>query len=516
MRAACLILTSVVVGSPLTLAPAAVAVPIPHVTCVTADPAGGFVGYWGYSLPAPATALTLPVGTTNAFQVGAAYKPTEANQGQPTQFVPDAAPVAGFADTRTEIAVRVPFTSGMRWKLDAEPAAIVSTTSPRCDFNLATTLVPDRSVARPGETITWTLTVTNRGGTPFPWREAPPTSTTLAFRGPLDTLPDELFTGESARYTATSRVPAESCFADHSAEATATFGAGLVRTADSAPADNTARGAVSVACSVDLQVTSRFDAASYVPGQGFTRTVTVTNTGEAPIPTAVLQLTDTHAATLAPTTPATSIPPGGSLTYTGSGAVAAGRGACGTLAGTTVATLVDPSGRYADRQPTDNTWTTIATVAGGACATPATVTPPPPTGTTAGSTTAPPPGSTSSAPPARAAVALRATAPPRSRPGRQGVITARIANTGTTPMRNVAIAISIPRRMIIAQRLGRSTVRTGNTVWLRQPLLAPGATFAVSLRVRFPVGYSGTRRTLVRGFADGLMSARTVAITRLS
>lgn len=472
-------------------APASAADPVEVVTCVTRVDDATLASYWGYTL-AGTEPVIIPVGNGGTTATNNFFQTAPPDRGQPTTFTPGS----------TAIAVRALFPAGgsLRWALSGG-AAVTATaamlTSRPCDFDVSATITPDRAVAAPGDTVQWFLTLRNGGTTPFPW-----TDVTLAPTGDLTVGPPVAATSAelSADQTVVldggrSVVTPEACFGVVSAGVTAGFG-GRVSAVDSRSGDNTALASVAVSCSIDAQITAPFERTSYAAGETAARTATVVNTGQAPLPLSALTLTDSTLGSFAPQ-PGTPdvIAPGARATFRAARVL--NTGDCGTLASTATLAVGDATGRYVDGDPSSNTWTSSTQVT---CATAIA------TGATSSTTT-----KTTTA----SRIAWSAAAPARAQRGKHGVLRITIRNTGKTPLRDVAAAISVPRRVIIAQALGRRDVRTANTVWRRVPTIAPGKTWTFTLRVRFPSRYTGVRRTLMRVYAAGKTPARSVVVTRL-
>lgn len=489
--------TSVLV--PALLAPAAVAAPTPAVRCVAPDADGtGLVGYWGYTNTGPDATMPVPGAgaLANRFTTG------DADRGQPTVFPTNAPAIDGYGDDQTQLAVSVPFTGTLTWRLDGV-AATASATSAKCGFDAGLTLTADRAGARPGDTISWTLTLRNNGSTPFPWRNVALTPTGgLRIGDPATPVPDELLANEAIDLPAgRTVVPPSACFDAVAPSVTGAFQAPLIRTPDANPADNTARRSVPVNCTVDLQVVAPFDRSSYAPGDTATRTATVSNVGQAPVPLTAIAVRDSA---MGPYTGDAANPailnPGATAVFRVARALPSTGDACAPLSGSTSLTVGDASGRYVDADTSSNTWTSSSAVAGGACV----VTPQPA-----------PSGGTQNTPTAKPRVNATVSAPTRVRQGGLGVYRVTVTNPGPAPMAAVAVALSVPKRVIINQRLARRDVRTGNTVWRRVPSLAAGKKLVFTLKVRYPRGYLGKRRTLVRVYARDYAMLRTVPVTQV-
>lgn len=464
-------------------ATAAQAAVVPSVTCVAPQADGsGLTGYFGYSNTGEARTIPIGPGTpANRFS-------GTADQGQPTVFPTNAAPVPGFGDDRTHFAAASDFTGTRTWTLDGGTAT-ASAASPACEFELGGTIVPDRSAARPGQEVSWDVTVQNQGASPLPRAQiqlGPSAGTTLD----LPVLPDEILGGEQFLVRARTTVTPEMCFGTVSATVRLGIGPGVVRTSEVDPGDDTLRGDVPVQCSVDLQVTADTNGLSYRPGQTVTHTVTVLNAGEATVPVSAIRVANSRAATL---TPVGDVPgdlaPGGRIVYRGTHTVTAQQ--CGLLPSVSSVAIADPSGRLTDTTPGDDTWTSTVNVD---CSPVATI------GTTADG---------------RPRLLLRVAGPARIAGGRRAVYTVRLRNTGRTTARGVALAFALPRGMILAQRLARGEVRTGNILWRRRAAIAAGRTWTSTVRVRFPAGSAGLRRVLVRADGSNTAAVRLVKATRV-
>ena len=494
-----LVASAAVLGPAAIASPAVAAPPAPFVTCVAPDPAvaNGLVAYWGYSNTDPEVTWTVPGAGAQRNR----FTTAPADRGQPTTFPTNAPGVPGYGDTATQIAVSTAFTGNLTWQLDGKTAQ-ASSSSPACGFDAAVDLVPDRAAARPGDAITWTAVVRNAGATPFPWNERGLVLSAtggLALEGPASPAPDELMSGEAVTVPAgrTTVTPGQ-CFGSATASVSAAFVTSLIPTADANPANNTATAGVPVNCTVDVQVVAPFDKASFAPGTDATRTATVSNVGQAPLPLGALSVRDSALGAYAPVpgTPAV-IPPGGAATFTVSAPVPGGAAACGTMWGTTTVAVGDASGRYVDQDTSSNTWTSSTSIAGGACGTAQTTNTP------------------TNTPTAARLISASISAPTKVRRGGRGTYRVTVLNPGKTRMTALAVALSVPKRVIISQRLPGRVVRTGNTVWWRTGALAPGKRWTVSLKVRYPRQYVGKRSTLVRVFARGARAVRTVPVTRV-
>lgn len=480
-------LTVVLAAAAAALVPAASALAVtPQVTCV-APRDGGWTGYWGFRA-ADARGETIAVGTRNRFAPGAA------NRGQPTAFAPDAAPLAGYADDRTHMAVAVDFASfPLEWRLDGRTARATAT-SPRCRFDLAAEVVADRPAVRPGQSVQWRVAVRNDGTSPIPRGQIAVTTAGMDATPVAAPAPDELLAGETLNLLGSTRVTADQCFGSVGASAEIALGPGVVRTPEADLDDNLGRAVVPVTCTVDLQVVAATEALAYAPGQTAVHTLTVVNAGDVPVPVAAIRVAHTRATGLAPAgTPPARLEPGQSLVYRGTSAVTEAQ--CGVLTSTASVAIADPTGRLVEGVPGNDSWVSTFVVAGGAC------------GPTQGTAT----GTTSPAPRLRATVA----GPVRVRPGRAGVYVVRVRNTGQRPARNIVVRTTLPSGAVLAQRLGRGDVVTGNVLWKRVANLRPGATYTTRVRMRFSPRTRGGKRVIVRAEAANAAPVRVLRLTRV-
>gem|GEM_PF-3169914 len=467
------------------LLPAGVALPVtPQITCVAERPAGGFTGYWGYA-DASGRGETITAGS-----IRNRFTPGPADRGQPGTFAPDAPPSPGFADDRTFMAAAADFTAfGIEWRLDGRRAAATATT-PRCAFDLAGQITPDRATVRPGQSVQWRVSVRNEGTGPVP--RAQIALTPAGLDGPLISAPapDEILPGETLTLLGSTRVGTDACFGTVAASANLAIGPGVVRTPEADLTDNAPRATVGVACTVDLQVVGATESLSYAPGQTAVHTVTVINGGDAPVPVALIRVAHSRATGLAPPGIAPlRLEPGQSLVYRGTSPVTAAQ--CGLATSTASVTVADPSGRLTEGVPANDSWVSTFAVAGGACG---------------GGTVTGTPGPR-----------LRATAagPAQARRGRTAVYLVRVRNVGNRPARSLVVRTTLPPGGVLAQRLGRGDVVTGNVLWKRAATLRAGATFTARVRVRFRPRVRGERRILVRAEAANAAPVRALRLTRV-
>lgn len=483
------------VGAASVLAGSALGAVTASVTCVAPQADGtGFRAYWGFGNDGAADEV-IPIGTRNRFSSGAT------DRGQGTLFARNA-DVPGFGDDRTHLRVAVnagggtafPSFPGWRLGLTGTPAPVTPTAdSPRCDFDLqGAALTADRAEARPGQDIAWGVAVKNDGGTPLPVTQVSMATTGITEILPPAVAPDELMPGETLVYPARSRVTPEDCFGTAVATVNLSFGTGIVQTPETDLSNNGLRAEVPVVCLVDLQVTSEADAPSYAPGQTASFTVTVVNAGEAAIPSSALRVAHSRAADLTPVEPLPDvIAPGARVRFRGTAGTTGA--ACGGLPSTATVALEDGTGRLVDGVLNNNRWESSVLISCG--------------GSTA------PPVTTTAAP--RLAVTI--LGPRRARIGTRATLTVRVRNRGNRVARGLVASLALPKGSVLAQRLGRLDVRTGNLLHRRIPTLRPGATWTTRVRVRFSRARGTTRVFSVR--ADATNSAarsarRVVVITR--
>ena len=266
---------------------------------------------------------------------------------------------------------------------------------------------------------------------------------------------------------------------------------------------------VGTACTTDVAIAKAADRTTYTAGDTITYTITVTNTGEAPVARERIVVTDPHLADLAPTAPLTGwLPRGGSVVFTGTRTLTAAD--CGTVSNTATVALAPKPGR-ADVNPTNDTATVDVTVGGDACAL-AVVPPPAAVAQLSPAVVTPPPAAAKAAPPVCPRPLLRASlhGAKTAVAGQIVVFRVRVHASGSTA-RKVRVRVVLPSGFSLAGSGNARRLRGGELV-LGVGTLARGATRTIPVALRLDSGVAG-RRTLKAAVTATCAAAATATTT---
>ena len=250
---------------------------------------------------------------------------------------------------------------------------------------------------------------------------------------------------------------------------------------------------VGTACTTDVAIAKTADRATYAPGDTITYTLTVTNTGEAPVARERIVVTDPSLSDLAPTAPLTgSLPHGGTVVFTGTRTLTAAD--CGAVSNTATVALTPKSGR-ADVDAGNNTATVAVTVAGEACAVPPLVVPPPAAVAQVSPAVVAPPPAAKAGPPVCPRPLLRASlhGAKSALAGQIVVFRVRVHVTRSAA-RGVRVRVVLPSGFSLAGSGNARLLRGGDLV-LGVGTLARGATRTLPVALRLDSDIRG-RRTL--------------------
>ena len=344
------------------------------------------------------------------------------------------------------------------------------TTNVICTLNLTIAKTSDKATYAAGESITYTVTVTNTGQSALPFAAIQVSDPTLPGLALVGEPPVELASGQSATYTGTRQTTPADC---GSVPNTATVVLN-VDAQETTLQDNSATHTVTVTCTTDIAIVKRADKATYAPGETITYSVTVTNIGQLAIAFSAIQVSDPTLPnlTLVGTAPQ-ALAPGEILTYTGSRQVTAAN--CGQVPNTATVALVGDV--PTETTTANNTSSLSVAVAGPACS---------PTVVVAGDQ----------------ATGLSITkVGPKSSQVRKAVrYTLRITNTGPVAARNVIVRDPVPSGMTVAKLPVNATFSKGQVRWSIGDL-QPGQSVRVEVLLR--AERNVTRRICNVGFASG-------------
>jgi uncharacterized repeat protein (TIGR01451 family) len=268
-------------------------------------------------------------------------------------------------------------------------------------------------------------------------------------------------------------------------------------------------------CSVDVAIAKYADAETYAPGDVVGYTITVTNTGQAPVWRGRIVVSDPSLPDLAPNGPATGwLLPGDSTTWQGTRAVTAAD--CGPLINTATVSLAPWKGGGSDVNAGNDTASRTVTVGGAACM-PA---PPPPVVT-------PPASVAPVTPPAAPAVAPAVTTTgavcvrPRltariagtSRPRAGRVVTYRVRVRATrAAATRLTLRVTLPTGFSLPRAVAGGRLHRGTLV-VRSRTLRAGHTRVLTLRLRpdrTAVGRRAIAVSVTAGCGATVRSARVV------
>ena len=341
-------------------------------------------------------------------------------------------------------------------------------TSVLCTLNLSIAKTSDKTTYAAGQTITYTVTVTNTGQAAVLFSAIQVSDPSLPSLALVGQAPAELAPGASLTYTGTRTTSIADC---GTVPNTVTVALGL-DAQETTVADNTATHNVTVTCTLNLAIAKSADKASYAPGEVISYTVTVHNTGQLPVPFGQIAVSDPTLPnlTLVGTAPAT-LAVGASVSYTGTRQASAAD--CGNVVNTATVGLV--GGAQAESTTVDNTASVTVGVAGGAC-NPVVI---------AGEQAT--------------TLSITKLGPKSSQVRRAVRYTLRITNTGASVARNVIVRDPVPSGMTVAKLPANATLSNRQVRWSIGDL-QPGqsVTFSVLLRAERNV----TRRICNVGFSS--------------
>jgi uncharacterized repeat protein (TIGR01451 family) len=368
---------------------------------------------------------------------------------------------------------------------DTDPANNTDsvTTPVICTLDVGIAKSAANASSTPGETIVYTITVTNNGQAAIPFGQIEVTDAMLADLAPVNP-PAVLESGQSVDFTGTRAVTIADC-----GQIVNTASVRLVvdgrQVAEVDATNNQASATVPVACTMDVAIAKQADKAAYAPGETITYQVTVTNAGQLPIPFGAIQVSDPTLPGLALVGPAPeTLAPRASLVYAGTRAVTVAD--CGQVPNTATVALVGDL--QAEVTTANNSAAVTVTVAGQACE-PVVVGDPDTT--------------------------LRIVkSGPRSSQVRRGVpYVIRVTNSGTVTAKNVVLVDPIPAGMRLVRLPVGATVVKGKVRWAIGDL-AVGQTKRFTVMMRTDVNATRTRCNVATASAANAPSVRGRACTR--
>ncbi len=215
------------------------------------------------------------------------------------------------------------------------------------------TKAADKSEYHPGETIRYTLTVTNTGAVGIPLASVQVTDATVSDLAPTQPTPAELAPGTSHTWTASRLLAASDCGTVTNTASVQVISNPMTGSYGGSPAEAT--HAAIVTCATSLGITKVADKATYAPGETIRYTVTVKNTGQTALPAANISVSDPSLPTLALSSPPVNhLAPGAELVFTGSRAVSATD--CGPIRNTATVRFA-PSKPAREKHPKSDTGT---------------------------------------------------------------------------------------------------------------------------------------------------------------
>ncbi len=193
------------------------------------------------------------------------------------------------------------------------------------------TKASDKAEYRPGETIRYTLAVTNTGAVAIPLASVRVADATVSDLTPTQPAPVDLAPGASHTWTASRPVTASDCGKVTNTASVQVISHSMAGSYGSSTAEAT--HTATVTCATSLGITKVADKATYAPGETIRYTVTVKNTGHIALPVANIAVSDPSLPTLALSSPLVAVlAPGAELVYTGSRVVSATE--CGPITNT--------------------------------------------------------------------------------------------------------------------------------------------------------------------------------------
>lgn len=328
-----------------------------------------------------------------------------------------------------------------------------ATTKVICVPDLGISKTSDKGSYAPGESITYTVTVTNVGPIAVPFSSIAVSDVTLPGLTLVGAPPTTLEPGKTLSYTAVRVATAADCGTISNTATVAVIADdarhGTPPTPPRPPgeenlANNTAEATVAVVCTSSIAISKSASAQTVEPGQAITYTVTVRNTGQAGIPSSQIKVTDPAVPNLSlvGTAPAT-LAPGATLTYTGSRSTSAAD--CGPLGNTATVTVSGPP-------PLTQSAAVTVVVAGSACVPPALDT----------------------------TLQIKKTGPTSARARSRFTHTLRVTNTGFVTATNVVVTDPVPAGLSVVKQPAGATFTKGTLRWELGDL-GPGESRVVSV-----------------------------------
>jgi uncharacterized repeat protein (TIGR01451 family) len=352
-----------------------------------------------------------------------------------------------------------------------------STTKVICTRDLAITKVSDKSAYVPGETVRYTISVTNAGQLPIPLAEIEVTDPSLPGLAPIGEPPDVLLPGGTVSYAGARIATVGDCGTIANVATVSFTGKGKETTLE----NNTAAATASVICAPGLSLVKRADLTTYAPGQSIVYTLVVTNTGQTTIPFGQVRVSDPSLPGLTVVGPApASLEPGSTVSFRGTRATSVAD--CGPVTNTAAATFAPPGAA-----PLVVSATTTVTVAGGACV-----------------------------PQELGAVLSIDKRGPRVARARTPILyTVVVTNTGPVIARNVVVVESIPRGMVLVRRPKGAKIVRATVRWAVGDL-APGQTATLRATLKSTFAGASTRCNTAGADAENAAQVTDSLCTRFA
>jgi uncharacterized repeat protein (TIGR01451 family) len=354
-----------------------------------------------------------------------------------------------------------------------------------CTLDIGIAKTSDEDDYVPGDTINYTITVTNTGQSAIPFDQIVVSDPTLPQLTPVNP-PAELASGESVTFTGSRAVTTADCGqVRNTATASLVLDGQVVEETDAT--NNTAHRDVTVKCTLDIAIAKSADKPSYAPGETINYTLTVTNTGQLPIPFAAIKVSDPTlpALTLSGAAPQ-ALAPGQALVYTGARQVTAAQ--CGQVVNTATVTLTGDL--QAEVTLLNNTASVAVAVAGAAC-NPVVI------------------GEVNTK------IAIRKVGPRKGKVKQAVAYTILVTNTGATVAKNVMVVDPLPAGMVIAKRPANATFNKGRLTWTVGDL-EPGQSVTLRVLLRTDVNLTRTRCNVATASASNAPTVRGRACTRFT
>lgn len=373
--------------------------------------------------------------------------------------------------------------AGVKYEKYLDNNVSTATTGVICVPDLAITKVSDKATYSPGQSITYTITVTNAGPIAVPFAAIVVTDPTLPGLMLIGEPPVSLAPGARLTYSATRAVTTADCgTVSNTARVTMAPPVIEARSAlhpEENLANNAADATVTVVCTPGIAIVKTADASLYQPGQTITYTVVVRNTGQTAIPFGQISVTDTALPnlTLVGAAPS-SLAPGATLTYTGTRV--AGVADCGTLGNTAKVTVSSPA-------PLNASAAVTVTVGGGACL----------------------------PPDLNASLQITKSGPTAARARTTFVHSMRVTNTGFVTAKNVVVGDPVPQGLVVVTRPDGAKLVKGVVRWELGDL-RPGENRVVSVALKTTFRGIATRCNVATADADNASPVTSRLCTRFA